>query len=249
MTPEELAERLGSSFDDVLLARGEVTVITAREKIVEVLESLKADADLLFDFLSDVSGTDWPGRDPRFWVAYHLYSMEEKHRLRAIEHVEVFRLGTRNLVTLPQRITDNLAGIIRKYHPTFVHTHFNLALPRCTPLHFVHTGIPMRNERATNYYAVLELSPGATEAEIKQAWHEHIQVWHPDRFVHSPTLHRKAESRTQLINQAYQILSDSSTCEWSQGDICRNRVVIKTAAANPKPSIAQNQPRRLECRS
>ena len=60
----------------------------------------------------------------------------------------------------------------------------------------------------TNYYTVLELLPTATEAEIKKAWHEQIQVWHPDRFNHSPALHRKAEARTQLINQAYQTLSD-----------------------------------------
>ncbi|MDP9132528.1 MAG: DnaJ domain-containing protein [Nitrospirota bacterium] len=66
----------------------------------------------------------------------------------------------------------------------------------------------MRDEGTTNYYAVLELSPTATEAEIKRAWHEHMQVWHPDRFVHSPALHRKAEARTRLINQAYQTLSD-----------------------------------------
>ncbi len=46
-------------------------------------------------------------------------------RLRAIEHVEVFRLGTRNLVTLPQRITDSFVQMLRKYHPVFIHTHFN----------------------------------------------------------------------------------------------------------------------------
>jgi lysine 2,3-aminomutase len=46
-------------------------------------------------------------------------------RLRAIEHVEVFRIGTRNLVTLPQRVTDNFANMLRKYHPVFIHTHFN----------------------------------------------------------------------------------------------------------------------------
>ncbi len=46
-------------------------------------------------------------------------------RLRAIPHVEIFRLGTRNLVTLPQRITDDLVRIVRKYHPVFVNTHFN----------------------------------------------------------------------------------------------------------------------------
>ena len=60
----------------------------------------------------------------------------------------------------------------------------------------------------TNYYTLLELLPTATDADIKKAWHEQIQVWHPDRFNHAPTLHRKAEARTQLINQAYQTLSD-----------------------------------------
>ena len=46
-------------------------------------------------------------------------------RLRAMEHIEIFRLGTRNLVTLPQRITDSFAEMLTKYHPVFVHTHFN----------------------------------------------------------------------------------------------------------------------------
>ncbi len=63
-------------------------------------------------------------------------------------------------------------------------------------------------ERAINYYAVLELSPTATDADIKKAWREQLQVWHPDRFTHAPLLHRKAEARTKLINQAYQILGD-----------------------------------------
>lgn len=66
----------------------------------------------------------------------------------------------------------------------------------------------MPDTRNTDYYALLELLPTASEAEIKKAWHEQLQVWHPDRFTHSPTLHRKAETRTQLINQAYQTLSD-----------------------------------------
>ncbi len=66
----------------------------------------------------------------------------------------------------------------------------------------------MREERTINYYTVLEIAPTATNADIKKAWHEQMQVWHPDRFSHSPTLHRKAETRTKLINQAYQTLSD-----------------------------------------
>jgi lysine 2,3-aminomutase len=46
-------------------------------------------------------------------------------RLRAIPHVEIFRLGTRNLVTLPQRVTDDFVSMLRRHHPVFVNTHFN----------------------------------------------------------------------------------------------------------------------------
>lgn len=45
--------------------------------------------------------------------------------LRSIKHVEIIRFGTRTPVTLPQRITHELAAIIKKYHPVYVNTHFN----------------------------------------------------------------------------------------------------------------------------
>lgn len=46
-------------------------------------------------------------------------------RLRAIPHIEIFRLGTRNLVTLPQRVTDDFVRMLRSHHPVYVNTHFN----------------------------------------------------------------------------------------------------------------------------
>ncbi len=86
----------------------------------------------------------------------------------------------------------------------------------------------MPEERIVNYYTLLELLPTATEAEIKKAWLEQIQVWHPDRFGHAPALHRKAEARTQLINQAYQTLSDL---------VARTSYDAKTqASASQKPT-------------
>ena len=45
--------------------------------------------------------------------------------LRAIPHVEIIRIGTRAPVVFPQRITDNLLDIMRKYHPVWINTHFN----------------------------------------------------------------------------------------------------------------------------
>ncbi len=48
-------------------------------------------------------------------------------RIRAIEHVEIIRIGTRVPVVMPQRITDDLVNMLKKYHPIFVNTHFNHA--------------------------------------------------------------------------------------------------------------------------
>jgi lysine 2,3-aminomutase len=46
-------------------------------------------------------------------------------RLRQIPHVEIFRMGTRNLVTLPQRVTDDFVHMLKNHQPVFVNTHFN----------------------------------------------------------------------------------------------------------------------------
>ena len=80
MRPGDLAERLRSRFPDVLVARGEVTVTVDRGEVREALRWLRD--ELGFGFLSDVSCTDWPGRDPRVWMAYHLRSPEGGDRVR-----------------------------------------------------------------------------------------------------------------------------------------------------------------------
>ena len=83
MTPAQLAEALrAGGRGDVLESRGEVTLIVERDRLLATIGSLRADEALGFDSLSDIAATDWPGRDPRLWVAYHLYSMRHRHRLR-----------------------------------------------------------------------------------------------------------------------------------------------------------------------
>jgi len=83
VSPEQLAERLAERFPDVLVARGEVTMTIERGALVETLRYLRDEPDLSFDFLSDLSCTDWPGREPRIWMAYHLASLlDHRHRLR-----------------------------------------------------------------------------------------------------------------------------------------------------------------------
>jgi lysine 2,3-aminomutase len=46
-------------------------------------------------------------------------------RLSRINHIEVIRIGTRNPVTLPQRVTDDLCHVLRNVRPLYIHTHFN----------------------------------------------------------------------------------------------------------------------------
>ena len=82
MQTHELAERLGARFAEVLEARGEVTVTVAADQLLRALQYLRDEEDLSFGFLSDLTVTDWPRLEPRFWVAYHLLSHDHAHRVR-----------------------------------------------------------------------------------------------------------------------------------------------------------------------
>jgi NADH-quinone oxidoreductase subunit C len=82
MDAEALATRLQDRFPYLVVARGELTAVVDRLDLVSTMEALRDDDDLAFDHLSDVSSTDWPEREPRFWVSYHLYSRRHHHRLR-----------------------------------------------------------------------------------------------------------------------------------------------------------------------
>lgn len=46
-------------------------------------------------------------------------------KLRAINHIEFLRIGTRVPVTLPQRITEKLVKILKKYGAIWMSIHFN----------------------------------------------------------------------------------------------------------------------------
>ncbi|EEG76747.1 glutamate 2,3-aminomutase [Dethiobacter alkaliphilus] len=42
-----------------------------------------------------------------------------------IPHVEIKRLGSRTLVTMPMRVTDELCAVLEKHSPVYINTHFN----------------------------------------------------------------------------------------------------------------------------
>lgn len=72
-------------------------------------------------------------------------------RLRKIDHVEIIRLGTRAPVVLPQRVTDDLCAMLKKYHPLWVNVQFNhpkeitpASAAACVRL--IDAGIPVGNQ-------------------------------------------------------------------------------------------------------
>jgi len=58
------------------------------------------------------------------------------------------------------------------------------------------------------HYSILEIPESATSEEITQAYRLLLQVWHPDRFHHSPKLLAKAEQKAGKINAAFDTLSN-----------------------------------------
>jgi len=63
------------------------------------------------------------GGDPLLLGDRSLYAILSA--LRAMRHVEIIRIGSRVPCTLPQRITPQLAGMLKAFHPLYIHTHFN----------------------------------------------------------------------------------------------------------------------------
>ncbi len=55
------------------------------------------------------------------------------------------------------------------------------------------------------FYQILELNPGASEAEINQAYRDLVKVWHPDRFP-DKRLKEKANEKLKTIIMAHEKL-------------------------------------------
>ncbi len=77
-----LKERLPGDVLEVAHYAGEVTVVVPRQRILEVVKLLREDERTAFDLLADLTAADWPDREKRFDVIYHLYSIPKNHRLR-----------------------------------------------------------------------------------------------------------------------------------------------------------------------
>ena len=79
---EKLADALGSALTAHKLVAGELTLTVAPDRILDVLGHLRDDPDCEFKILVDICGNDWPKREKRFDVVYHLLSLTRNRRIR-----------------------------------------------------------------------------------------------------------------------------------------------------------------------
>lgn len=87
---EYLEGKLGPTLQRWDVRLGELTLYVGAEQIVPVLKLLRDDGRCRFEILIDLCGVDWPGRDKRFDVVYHLLSPRLNQRIRVkIEADEV----------------------------------------------------------------------------------------------------------------------------------------------------------------
>jgi WD40 repeat protein len=71
---------------------------------------------------------------------------------------------------------------------------------------FYSASAPYISEHMNQYYEKLELKPGASPEEIKQAYRKLVKEWHPDRFPDEPQRQQEAEEKIKEINEAYEYL-------------------------------------------
>ena len=104
------------------IAFGELTVETDAASVIDVLRFLRDDKDCAFFSFIDLAGADYPGREQRFDVVYHLMSPTKNTRIRV-------KLRTDEDTTVPsvtsvfpgadwfEREAYDLYGILFTGHP------------------------------------------------------------------------------------------------------------------------------------
>ena len=77
-----IKEKLDAQVSGASVAFGELTIETEPGDVVDVLNFLKSDVQCQFVSFIDACGVDYPGRERRFDVVYHLLSPRQNARIR-----------------------------------------------------------------------------------------------------------------------------------------------------------------------
>ena len=117
-----LKEKLGDDIESAVVAYGELTVTVASGDIVDVLNFLKRDVQCQFISIIDICGADYPSRQRRFDVVYHLLSPRQNQRIRVRVEADEETMVPSATAVYPgadwyERETYDLYGILFTGHP------------------------------------------------------------------------------------------------------------------------------------
>jgi NADH-quinone oxidoreductase subunit C len=115
-------EKFGDAVLESVLAYGELTVTVAVESIVSAATFLRDDKRCQFVSIIDVCGADYPAREKRFDVVYHLLSPKQNLRIRLKVHADEETIVPSVTGVWPgadwyERETYDLYGVLFSGHP------------------------------------------------------------------------------------------------------------------------------------
>lgn len=119
---DHILGKLGGAVVECSLAYGELNVLAQAPQIVSVLTFLRDDAECRFTTLIDITAVDYPARERRFDVVYHLLSMQKNRRIRikvtADEETQVPSVaGVFPAANWFERETFDMYGVLFSGHP------------------------------------------------------------------------------------------------------------------------------------
>ena len=119
---QHVAALLGDRVEASVIAYGELTLTLHRETILDAVRLLHDDQGTRFISIIDVCGADYPGRDERFEVVYHLLSPTRNNRIRLKIHTDDESPVPSITPVFPgadwfERETYDLYGILFSGHP------------------------------------------------------------------------------------------------------------------------------------
>ena len=117
-----IAGALGASVTAFAVAHRELTVTVQASEIVSVLRFLRDDSGCQFVCLIDITAVDWPSRDRRFEVVYHLLSPTHNGRIRVKIAIDETTAVPSVIEVFPgadwyERETYDLYGVVFTGHP------------------------------------------------------------------------------------------------------------------------------------
>ena len=104
------------------ITNGELSIQVELSAMVELMEFLKQNKKCQFTSLVDITAVDYPGRDKRFEIVYHLLSMHENTRIRVKANIAMNQTVPSIESVFPcanwfEREVFDMYGIVFSAHP------------------------------------------------------------------------------------------------------------------------------------